>query len=210
MRLVSMGTADTATSDVFSDMETWAEDQLVPALNEHYGVESVRETSPDPSLSVNPTLGLSSLGHVTIERQLPPRVSIRSGYLPVTVVENRQLSSLSADATVPLKRHLEVSSLENADPCYQHLRYEPGDHVLVLPWNDPMLVTRALRRFSLGWDTILKVHSGRKLGIPNGIQMTASDLLGGYVELAYAASTKVRGKDTSYLKTTQSIYSDKY
>ncbi|RKL07437.1 Bifunctional cytochrome P450/NADPH--P450 reductase [Fusarium oxysporum] len=163
-QIATMGSADAATSDMFSDLETWAVDDLWPGLAKLMG------TQLDPDHTI-PGLNLE------VTFQLPPRVTMRRGFSQAVVTECKVLSSPG----VQLKKHLDLRLPAGFE-------FEAGDHIRVLPMNSPQDVRRVLARFSTGWDTLLTISSTRPLGFPTDTPITASDILGAYVELGQTAS----------------------
>ncbi|SCO91324.1 related to bifunctional P-450:NADPH-P450 reductase [Fusarium oxysporum] len=163
-KITAMGFADAATSDMFSDLETWAVDDLWPGLAKVIGMP-LGQGHDMPALSLEVTF------------QLPPRVTMRRGFNQAIVTECKVLSSPG----VQQKKHLELRLPAGFE-------YEAGDHIRILPMNSPQNIRRVLARFSTGWDTLLTINSTRPLGFPTDTPITASDILGAYVELGQTAS----------------------
>ncbi|RBQ74718.1 hypothetical protein FVER14953_00317 [Fusarium verticillioides] len=171
-RVSLMGVSDTCdSSDPFSDFERWIDEKLFPELETPHGPGGVKNGDravPRQELQV-------SLGQ-------PPRITMRKGYVRAIVTEARSLSSPG----VPEKRHLELLLPKD-------FNYKAGDHVYILPRNSPRDVVRALSYFGLGEDTLITIrNTARKLslGLPLDTPITATDLLGAYVELGRTASLK--------------------
>ncbi|RKL20095.1 Bifunctional cytochrome P450/NADPH--P450 reductase [Fusarium proliferatum] len=190
--IAPLGSADAATSDMFSDLEVWAVDRFWPGLAEQLGTAFGQDHKMS-DLSLEVTF------------QLPPRVTMRRGFSQAVVTESEILTSPG----VQQKRHLELRLPAGAT-------FEAGDHLRVLPMNNPLDVRRALTRFSVGWDTILTISSARPLGLPINTPITASDILGAYVELGQTASRLdiqklVRATtDETSVAALQDLANDKY
>ncbi|RKK23894.1 Bifunctional cytochrome P450/NADPH--P450 reductase [Fusarium oxysporum] len=190
--IAPLGSADAATSDMFSDLEVWAVDRFWPGLAEQLGTAFGQDHKVS-DLSLEVTF------------QLPPRVTMRRGFSQAVVTESEILTSPG----VQQKRHLELRLPAGAT-------FEAGDHLRVLPMNNPLDVRRALTRFSVGWDTILTISSARPLGLPINTPITASDILGAYVELGQTASRLdiqklVRATtDETSVAALQDLANDKY
>lgn len=103
VRVGVLGSLDTATStDIFSDLESWAQEHLFPELCRLYNLTEITEKN---------TLvqGLT----VTLPQQAPrlgPRVTMHQQAFIPAVTAQRQLSSSEADSTVPAKHHVELQS----------------------------------------------------------------------------------------------------
>ncbi|RKL19585.1 Bifunctional cytochrome P450/NADPH--P450 reductase [Fusarium proliferatum] len=163
-RIAPLGSADAATSDMFSDLEMWAADRLWPGLAEQLGT-TLGQGHEMPDLGLEVTF------------QLPPRVTMRRGFSQAVVTQSKILTFPG----VQQKRHLELRLPAGGT-------FEAGDHLRVLPMNNPQDVRRVLTRFSVGWDTLLTISSARPLGLPINTPITASDIFGAYVELGQTAS----------------------
>lgn len=75
------------------------------------------------------------------------------------------------------------------------MTYQCGDYLAVLPVNPSAVVRRAIRRFNLPWDAMLRIQklpgaSNLPLSIPLDIPISAFDLLSTYVELSQPASKR--------------------
>lgn len=163
-RLCPLGTADTAMTDVISELESWLVKYLWPKLSKTQG-ESLKKCSTDIDLKI--TL------------QTPQQDPLREGFVVATVGETRVLSNEG----VLQKRHLELKLPAG-------VTYDAAGHLQVLPMNEKRLVQRVLSRFGLSSDAILIVTSvsGRPLNLPTNIPVTARDLLASYVELTHKAT----------------------
>ncbi|KAI1881044.1 hypothetical protein JX265_001284 [Neoarthrinium moseri] len=163
-RLVTMGMADSATSDVVSELEDWMQESLWPRLSKNVNVAdgpaAVKRGNPS-----NITLGE------------PARLSTRKGFVKATVTEARVLSAPG----VSQKRHLELRLPED-------MEYDTGDHLQVLPANSNTLVQRVLSKFHISADTTVTLSGANSIGLPVGVPITAGDLFTSYVELTHTAS----------------------
>ncbi|KAL3296169.1 putative bifunctional P-450:NADPH-P450 reductase [Colletotrichum asianum] len=165
-RLTTLGTAETATCDVFSELENWLDDRLWPALLDNLGhVGDVQ--SPDVDIEVR--LGTES------------QPTARKGFVPAFVEESRVLSAKG----VPQKRHLELRLPEGVN-------YQAGGHLQVLPQNEPQLVQKVLSRFNITGDTLITItsRSGRSSSLPLNKPITAWDLFASYLELTHTATPR--------------------
>ncbi|KAI8312058.1 Bifunctional cytochrome P450/NADPH--P450 reductase [Colletotrichum sp. SAR11_59] len=165
-RLTTLGTAETATCDVFSELENWLDDRLWPALLDNLGhVGDVQ--SPDVDIEVR--LGTES------------QPTARKGFVPAFVEESRVLSAKG----VPQKRHLELRQPEGVN-------YQAGGHLQVLPQNEPQLVQKVLSRFNITGDTLITItsRSGRSSSLPLNKPITAWDLFASYFELTHTATPR--------------------
>lgn len=181
--LVSMGASDAAAGDVFSHFADWCQASLFPALCREYNIEAIEDEA-----EVMPCSGISiSMNH-------PTRVQVRPGYFPAVVTGRERLSQIATDMTIPTKYHLEFRFLADA------VDYKPGDHLLVLPHNDPKFVNTILDHLGVAWDTQITIGSGRALGVQDGTRLSVAELFGAYVELP----TKVTAKHIRILADASS------
>lgn len=167
-RLAATGSSDGATGNVFSDITQWSEQELFPALFRACNmkaVESGKDGIPSNKLSI-------SIDH-------PARVQVRPGYIPAAVMSQKQLSQkVGNDCDIPMKRHIELRLSETNSRTY-----ETGDHLMILPRNNPRTVRAVLARFGLAWDTQVIIGFGRALGIDDGTKVSAAELLDSCVEI---------------------------
>ncbi|KAJ5668186.1 Amidohydrolase [Penicillium maclennaniae] len=168
-RLCDIGLADAANSDMFTAFDSWGETNLWPAVAEKLG--GVQKTEkPKSSLQVDVSSGVraSTLG-----------LKLQQGY----VVENKLLTPPG----VPAKRHLKFKLPSDTT-------YQCGDYLAVLPVNPSSVVRRAIRRFDLPWDAVLRIQkpetSAGPRSIPIDIPISAFELLSTYVELSQPASKR--------------------
>ncbi|WQF87994.1 Putative Flavoprotein-like superfamily [Colletotrichum destructivum] len=168
VKVAPMGMADAATGDMYSDLEQWSLKHLFPALYATHGI-----AAPDGTL--NQTL-LPTAGPISVVQSLPLRVTslANRGFQPVKVTESYQLS---ADLNViPAKRHIEL----RMPPGFS---YGPGDHLHILPQNDPAVVQKVLWYFDLADDSRIAMQSVNPLDVSDDMELTAAELFGHWVEL---------------------------
>ena len=102
-----------------------------------------------------------------------------------TVVENRELVDLSSPYGRS-KRHLTIALSAG-------VTYAAGDYLAVLPENDPALIERAARRFSVRPDAAVVLQSTRgamSASLPTDRPISIQELLGRHVELSAPATKK--------------------
>jgi cytochrome P450/NADPH-cytochrome P450 reductase len=108
------------------------------------------------------------------------------GAMPMKVLANGELQNRSgANASDRSTRHIEVQLPEKVS-------YRVGDHLSVVPRNDPVLVDAVARRFGfLPADQIrLQVAEGRRAQLPVGDVVSVGRLLTEFVELQQVATRK--------------------
>lgn len=164
-RVATIGTADSAVSDLLSDLDAWQEETLWPALGHETGAGDEADM-------------IKSMLKVEISQ--PRRNKIYNNLVEGTVTETCLLTAPGA----PVKKHVEILLPPGTT-------YAPGDHLQVLPVNPRRDVQRALARFHLTWDSLVKI-GGKKNGVlPAKESIPAGELLGHYVELSQPATPKV-------------------
>ena len=108
------------------------------------------------------------------------------GVAPMKVLVNSELQNKSgANPSDRSTRHIEVQLPEG-------ISYRVGDHLSVVPRNDPALVDSVARRFGfLPADQIrLQVAEGRRAQLPVGDAVSVGRLLTDFVELQQVATRK--------------------
>jgi cytochrome P450/NADPH-cytochrome P450 reductase len=108
------------------------------------------------------------------------------GAAPVKVLRNSELQNKAgANASDRSTRHIEVQLPDNVS-------YRVGDHLSLVPRNDPALVDSVARRFGfLPADQIrLQVAEGRRAQLPVGEAVSVGRLLTEFVELQQIATRK--------------------
>lgn len=102
-------------------------------------------------------------------------LAARHGLVPMTVSEAYDLTAPGHPRT---KRFVRLALPDG-------VTYRTGDHLTVLPVNDPALVERAAAAFGVDLDTVLDIRSGhpRRDGLAVDRPLTARQLLSHHVEL---------------------------
>ncbi|RGP76777.1 bifunctional p-450:nadph-p450 reductase [Fusarium longipes] len=162
-RLVPMGSADAATSDMFSDFEAWEDTVLWPGLKEKYNV------ADDES---NGQRGL------LVEVTTPRKTTLRQDVEEALVVSEKTLTKSG-----PAKKHIEIQLPSG-------MTYKAGDYLAILPLNPRKTVSRVFRRFSLAWDSFLKIQSDGPTTLPTNVAISAFDVFSAYVELSQPATKR--------------------
>jgi cytochrome P450/NADPH-cytochrome P450 reductase len=162
-KMVEMGTADAAQGDIFTDFETWEDKVLWPAMREKYG--SSEAESPEDGLEVE----------ISTPRSSNLRQDVREARVEAVEV-------LSGEG-VAEKRHIEISLPSG-------MTYSAGDYLAILPLNPKENIQRAMRYFGLSWDSMLTLSTSGPTTLPIDQPMSASDVLGAYIELAQPASKR--------------------
>ena len=175
-RLAEIGTADSAVSDLVSDLDDWSQRLLWPALG--HSINNTEEESL-----------IQTLLQVNVSQ--PRRLETHENLVEATVTSSYTITL--PDARVR-KHHLELE-------LPQGTRYEAGDHLVVLPTNPKATVKRALARFRLSWDSVVSTTGDHKL--PKQDSITASELLSSYTELAQTATPKVSLRRATFPASVQ-------
>lgn len=166
-RLVPMGVADAAESDLFTRFETWEDETLWPALRTKYGTAEGGEA------------GQSLQGGLSVEISTPRSSTLRQDVKEAVVTATRDLTTGEA----PTKKHIEIQLPSDRS-------YSAGDYLAILPINHRDIVRRVLRRFQLPWDANVTIQSEGPTTLPTGHPFPASDVLGAYVELSQPVSKR--------------------
>lgn len=167
--LLARGEAD-ARGDFFGDFEEWYP-ALWSAADEAFSVRGDRAQA-------------SAVYRIETLAQRAPRRADVEGYARAKVIENRELVDLRS----PLgrsKKHLSVELAEGT-------AWQCGDYLSVLAPNPAALVERALARFAVEPDALLRLSSERASAayLPVDRPIAARDLLAEWVELAQPATRK--------------------
>lgn len=169
-RLCDIGTADAANSDMFTEFDSWGETAFWPAITGKFGGSQDNSAKSKSSLEVEVSSGMraSTLG-----------LQLEEGF----IVENKILTSPNA----PAKRVVRFKLPSD-------MTYQCGDYLAVLPVNPSSVVRRAIRRFDLPWDAVLRIQktqsSTAPASIPLDTPISAFELLSTYVELSQPASKR--------------------
>ncbi|MDB5610334.1 MAG: NADPH--cytochrome reductase [Bradyrhizobium sp.] len=165
-----------ARSDLDGQFESWFA-AAAPAALKELGVDSnlSRSADDEPLYKIEPVAPSAVNAIVAL-----------GGVAPMKVLVNTELQNkLGANASDRSTRHIEVQL--PAD-----ITYRVGDHLSVVPRNDPALVDSVARRFGfLPADQIrLQVAEGRRAQLPVGDAVSVGRLLSEFVELQQVATRK--------------------
>jgi cytochrome P450 / NADPH-cytochrome P450 reductase len=165
-----------ARGDLDSDFESWFT-RLAPLATREFGIESsfARSAEDEPLYSVEP-----------VAPSVVNAVVALGGASPMKLLANNELQNKAgANASERSTRHIEVQLPAG-------LSYRVGDHLSVVPRNDPALVDAVARRFGfLPSDQIrLQVAEGRRAQLPVGEAVSVGRLLADFVELQQVATRK--------------------
>jgi cytochrome P450/NADPH-cytochrome P450 reductase len=165
-----------ARSDLDGQFEAWFAALGAAAVKE-FGLNTGFSRSADdaPLYSVEPVAPAAG-----------GAVAALGGAAPMTILVNRELQNRSgANPSERSTRHIEVQLPAGAS-------YRVGDHLSVVPRNDPALVDRVARRFGFSpADQIrLRVAEGRRAQLPVGEAVSVGRLLTDFVELQQVATRK--------------------
>jgi cytochrome P450/NADPH-cytochrome P450 reductase len=165
-----------ARSDLDGQFERWFA-KAAPASMKEFGVDSSfsRSADDEPLYSIEPVAPTAVNAVVAL-----------GGVSPMKVLLNNELQNKAgADPSDRSTRHVEVQLPDT-------VTYRVGDHLSVVPRNDPALVDSVARRFGfLPADQIrLNVSEGRRAQLPVGEVVSAGRLLTEFVELQQVATRK--------------------
>jgi cytochrome P450 / NADPH-cytochrome P450 reductase len=165
-----------ARSDLDGQFEAWFAKAAPQAVKE-FGVDSSfsRSANDEPLYRIEPVAPSAINPVVTLGGAAPMKVLVNSE------LQNRQGANASDRST----RHIEVQLPSD-------ISYRVGDHLSVVPRNDPALVDSVARRFGfLPADQIrLQVADGRRAQLPVGDTVSVGRLLSEFVELQQVATRK--------------------
>jgi cytochrome P450/NADPH-cytochrome P450 reductase len=165
-----------ARSDLDGQFESWFA-AAAPAATKEFGLDSNFSRSSDDAPLY------------TIEPVAPSAVNTivtQGGIAPMKVLANSELQNKGgANPSDRSTRHIEVQLPPG-------VTYRVGDHLSVVPRNDPVLVDSVARRFGfLPADQIrLQVAEGRRAQLPVGDAVSVGRLLTEFVELQQVATRK--------------------
>jgi cytochrome P450/NADPH-cytochrome P450 reductase len=165
-----------ARSDLDGQFESWFA-KAAPVAVKEFGVDTslARRADDEPLYKVEPVAPTAINAVVAL-----------GGASPMKVLVNGELQNKTgANASDRSTRHIEVQLPPN-------LGYRVGDHLSVVPRNDPVLVDAVARRFGfLPADQIkLQVAEGRRAQLPVGDAVSVGRLLTEFVELQQVATRK--------------------
>ena len=169
-RVFERGEGD-ARDDLDGQYESWFA-KLGPVAAKAFGLEAGfdRDTSVEPLYAVE-----------TVAAAANPVVAAAGGR-EMAVTGLRELQSQESGRST---KHIEIALPEG-------LSYRVGDHLAVVPRNDPALVAAIARRFGLTADTTIRLHAsaGRRAQLPVDQPITVGALLGHYLEVQQVATRK--------------------
>jgi cytochrome P450/NADPH-cytochrome P450 reductase len=165
-----------ARSDLDGQFESWFT-ALAPLAMKEFGVDSgfSRSADDEPLYRIEPVAPSAVSAIVAL-----------GGIVPMKVLVNTELQTKTgANASERSTRHIEVQLPPSVN-------YRVGDHLSVVPRNDPSLVDSVARRFGfLPSDQIrLQVAEGRRAQLPVGDSVSVGRLLSEFVELQQVATRK--------------------
>jgi cytochrome P450/NADPH-cytochrome P450 reductase len=165
-----------ARSDLDGQFESWFA-KAAPIAVKEFGVDTsfTRRADDEPLYKVEPVAPTTVNAVVALGGATPMKVQ----------VNNELQNKTGANASDRSTRHIEVQLPPN-------LTYRVGDHLSVVPRNDPVLVDAVARRFGfLPADQIkLQVAEGRRAQLPVGDAVSVGRLLTEFVELQQVATRK--------------------
>jgi cytochrome P450 / NADPH-cytochrome P450 reductase len=165
-----------ARGDLDSQFEGWFA-ALAPAAVKAFGLDAKFSRSADDE----PLYRVEPVAPTTVSM-----ISLIGGALPMKVLVNSELQNKTGpNASDRSTRHIEVQLPPGT-------RYRVGDHLSVVPRNDPALVDSVARRFGfLPADQVrLQVTEGRRAQLPAGEAISVGRLLTEFVELQQVATRK--------------------
>jgi cytochrome P450/NADPH-cytochrome P450 reductase len=173
--LAARGEGD-ARSDLDGQFESWFA-ATAPVAMKELGVDAglSRSADDEPLYSIEPVAPSAVNTIVT-----------QGGVAPMKVLVNSELQNKNgANASDRSTRHIEVQLAANVS-------YRVGDHLSVVPRNDPALVDSVARRFGfMPADQVrLQVAEGRRAQLPVGDAVSVGRLLTEFVELQQVATRK--------------------
>src|ERR1700723_3355142 len=165
-----------ARSDLDGQFESWFA-ALAPLATKEFGVDSnfSRNADDEPLYKIEPVAPTTINAIVAL-----------GGIVPMKGLVNTELQNkVGAHASERSLRHIEVQ-------LPLGVTYRVGDHLSVVPRNDPALVDAVARRFGfLPSDQIrLQVAQGRRAQLPVGDAVSVGRLLTEFVELQQVATRK--------------------
>src|SRR5882757_4432881 len=165
-----------ARGDLDGQFETWFA-ALSQASVRAFGLDSSFSRSADDE----PLYRVEPVAPTTVSA-----VALLGGAAPMKVVANTELQNKTApNASDRSTRHIEVQLPAGTS-------YRVGDHLSIVPRNDPALVDSVARRFGfLPADQVrLQVAEGRRAQLPAGDAISVGRLLTEFAELQQVATRK--------------------
>lgn len=137
-----------ARGDVDTQFHNWL-DALIPQLGDEFGVD----LAGDADAIAQPLYSVEITQSVTANA-----VADRVGAREVEVVSVTELKDTSQEEGRST-RHIEVNLPDG-------MKYQPGDHLCVVPVNEEAVVARLLQRFGLTRDTYVRIESRSEMRGP--------------------------------------------
>jgi cytochrome P450 / NADPH-cytochrome P450 reductase len=165
-----------ARDDLEGQFESWFA-KLRPLAVKQLGID----TSFDRSADDEPLYKIEPVAPTAVNT-----IVALGGVAPMKLLVNKELQNKQgANASDRSTRHIEVQLPSG-------ISYRVGDHLSVVPRNDPALVDSVARRFGfLPADQIrLQVAEGRRAQLPVGDTVSVGRLLSEFVELQQVATRK--------------------
>lgn len=169
-RVHSRGEGD-AREDLTGQFESWFE-KLRPLAAAELGVPTDFAADPaEPLYRIDP-----------IGPSVTPMAISLGGASVMKVLVNRELQSADSDRST---RHIEIALPPGVS-------YRPGDHLSVVPRNDPALVDAVARRFGFQPSDQIRLTAaeGRRPQLPVGEPISVGRLLTEFVELQQLATRR--------------------
>jgi cytochrome P450/NADPH-cytochrome P450 reductase len=165
-----------ARGDLDGEFDSWFAKAAPQAVKE-FGVDSKfsRSAEDEPLYRIEP-----------VAPSAVNAIAALGGVSPMKILLNSELQNKAgANASERSTRHIEVELPPG-------ITYRVGDHLSVVPRNDPALVDSVARRFGfLPADQIkLQVAEGRRAQLPVGDAVSVGRLLTDFVELQQVATRK--------------------
>src|SRR5438445_3722931 len=165
-----------ARSDLDGQFESWFA-KLAPLATKEFGIDSnfSRSADDEPLYTIEPVAPSAVNAIVAL-----------GGVASMKLLANSELQNkMGANPSDRSTRHIEVQLPSD-------ITYRVGDHLSVVPRNDPALVDSVARRFGfLPADQIrLQVAEGRRAQLPAGEAISVGRLLTEFVELQQVATRK--------------------
>ena len=174
-RVFDRGEGD-ARDDLDGQFQTWFA-ALGPAAAKAFGLEAAfsRDARAEPLYEIE-----------TVAGQAADPVIAAANAVEMAIVENRELQT--RDGATPSgrsTRHIEVA-------LPQGVTWRVGDHLSVVPRNDPAVVAAIARRFGMEAGTIVRLRAaeGRRAQLPVGEPLSIDTLLGRYLDVQQVATRK--------------------
>ncbi|MBI3698978.1 MAG: cytochrome P450 [Afipia sp.] len=165
-----------ARDDLDGQFEHWFASLREIAVKE-FGVQTgfARDANDEPLYKIEP------VAHSAVNT-----ITASGGAVPIKILANDELQKRDgANPSDRSTRHIEVELPEN-------VTYRVGDHLSIVPRNDPVLVDAVARRFGfLPADQVrLHVATGRRAQLPTDNAVSVGRLLTEFVELQQVATRK--------------------